>query len=322
MPSSVLWNPSARAYGSPPPSYDESIADAPPDYTSTDALAAAQTPKHSPFSFLDASRRVTAPKRLRINNKGSPTSSVFRLDAKASYVDIDFGYCESGIKSHAKKTKKTAAKKPAAAAAPADDGKKDEVTGGGDNGGDPPADGGAAGGDGGDGDKGKKKSKKEREEEERLKREEEERLKKEEEERLAREEEERLAKEEEERLAKEAEEEAERKKKEEEEAAAAAAAVVAASATTLSITKATADLSWANPSTDEWASFGAGAPGKKKKGKKGKVCVPSLFVICLITLTHDRLPTLRPRLLLIPQQDHQQHSTTSTSTKEAHPKLT
>ena len=129
-----------------------------------------------------------------------------------------------------------------------------------------------------------------------------------------------MQKEEEERLAREAEEEAERKKEEEDAAAAAAAA--AATATTISVTKAAADLSWANPSqnTDDWASFGA---GKKKKSKKGKVrVVPAPLIICRVALTHDRLPRPHPRLLLNHQQGHRQHSTTSTLTKEAHRKLT
>jgi hypothetical protein len=322
VPASEPWNRSPSIVEPPPPSYDESIADLPPDYTSTDALAIAQIPEYSPFSSLDTLLYSTTPRRPRTSNKRLPSPSTLRLDVKSPRVDIDFGYCETGIKSHAKKkNSKPATKKPAAA--PVDDGKKgEEAAGGGDNGGDPPADSGAAGGDGGDGgdgDKGKKKNKRQREEEERLKREEEERLKKEEEERLQKEEEERLQKEEEERLAKEAEEEAERKKKEEEDAAAAAAAA----ATTISVTKAAADLSWAKSSqnADDWASLG-GVAGKKKKGKKGKVrVVPAPLIICRVALTHDRLRP-HPRLLLNHQPGHQQHSTTSILTKEAHQKLT
>lgn len=262
-----LWNQKSRTVGSPPPSYDDSVADLPPDYTDTNALAFVQTPEYTPFPSLNASICSDVPNCLRLSRDTSPSSSLF-LDEKSVYVEIDFGFDESGIKSHAKKNKKAAAKKPAASNAIDDSSNKpEEAPAGGDGGGgDPPADGGAGGGDGGDGGsggddagkKGKKKSKKDKEEEERLKKEEEERLKKEEEDRLA--------KEEEERLAKEAEEEAERKKKEEEEAAAAAAAAVA--------TSASADLSWANdaPKDDDWGSFAATAvPGKKKKGKKGKV---------------------------------------------------
>lgn len=309
------WSPAPRNYGSPPPSYDESIADMPPDYTSTDALAYAKTPDYLPFPSFRASSRSSVRNGLRKRNASSPTTSFF-LDVKSPYVDIDFGYSETGIKSHAKKKAKAAAKpKPAAAATPADEGKKEEEAGGGDGGGDPPADSGA-GGDGGDGDKGKKKTKKEKEEEERLKKEEEERLQKEEEERLAKEEEERLAKEEEERLAKEAEEEAERKKKEEEEAAAAAAAKP-------SILNATAGLSWGKePAADDWASFGAAAPGKKKKGKKGKVCHFGFLVTHSSTLTHDRRPSPHPRLLLILQRNRRQHSTILTWTKQVRQRLT
>jgi outer membrane biosynthesis protein TonB len=248
---------------------------------------------------------------LRKRKTSYPTSSFF-LDVKSPYVDIDFGYSDTGIRSHAKKGKKAAAaKKPAPAAAPVDDGNKGEEAGGGDNGGgDPPADSGA-GGDGGDGDKGKKKTKKEKEEEERLKKEEEERVKKEEEERLQKEEEERLQKEEEERLAKEAEEEAERKKKEEEEAAAAAAAKP-------SILSATSGLSWGKEpasNTDDWAAFGAAAPGKKKKGKKGKVCRFGFLVTHSSTLTYDRRPRPLPHLLLTLQRNRQPRLTTSIWTK-------
>lgn len=249
--------------------------------------------------------------------------SSFFLDVKSPYVDIDFGYSDTGIRSHAKKkAKATAAKKPTVAPPPADDGNKGEEAGGGggDNGGgDSPADSGA-GGDGGDGDKGKKKTKKEKEEEERLKKEEEERVKKEEEERLQKEEEERLQKEEEERLAKEAEEEAERKKKEEEEAAAAAAA-----AAKPSILSAASGLSWGKEpasNTDDWSSFGAAAPGKKKKGKKGKVCHFGFLVTHSSTLTHDRRPSPHPRLLLILQRNRRQHSTILIWTKQVRQRLT
>jgi hypothetical protein len=277
---------SSQGYEIPPPSYDESFADLPPDYTVTDALAIAHAPEYTPFTSHDDSLCSGVSKRLRIGNSSLFSSSFF-FDEKSLYADIDFGYCETGIKSHAKKKAKPAAKKPAAASTPPEEKKEEEAAGGGDGGGgDPPADGGAGGGDGGDGGddggkKGKKKTKKEKEEEERLKKEEEERLQKEEDERLQREEEERAQKEEEERLAKEAEEEAERKKKEEEDAAAAAAAKP------MKITSALADLSWANPNetTDDWAAFGAAAPGKKKKGKKGKVRDSVYLITSCSTLT-------------------------------------
>jgi flagellar biosynthesis GTPase FlhF len=240
------------------------MADLPPDYTSTDALAYAQTPDYTPFPSLKASICSNAPNCLYLSCDISPSTSLF-FDEKSLYADIDFGFDEAGVKLHAKKKAKATAKKPAMSnAIDEGDKKPEETSGGGDGGGgDPPADGSAGGGDGGDekggddsGKKGKKKSKKEVEEEERLKKEEEERVAKEEEERLAKEEEEQ-------RLAKEAEEEAERKRKEEEDAAAAAAAA----------TSAANDLSWAQPAptNDDWGSFAAPAVGKKKKGKKGKV---------------------------------------------------
>jgi hypothetical protein len=251
-PSPDLWNEASRSFGCPPPSYDDSIADLPPDYTFTDALAFAHTPEYTPFSSLNASICSNVPNCLRLSRDTSPSSSLF-LDEKSLYADIDFGFSEEGVRSHAKKkNNKAAAKKAVPSNALDDGGKKDEeAAGGGDGGGDPPADGGAGGdgdGSGGDDKKGKKKSKKDLEEEERLKKEEEERIAKEEEEA---------------RLAKEAEEEAERKKKEEEEAAAAAAATASASA----------DLTWADPAAnnDDWGSFAATTTGKKKKGKKGKV---------------------------------------------------
>ncbi|KAJ4367507.1 hypothetical protein N0V83_007090 [Neocucurbitaria cava] len=147
VPSPELWTPASRSYGIPPPSYDESIADVPPDYTSTDALASVRTPECSPFPSLNASLCSEVPNCLRISNNTSPTSSLF-FDEKSLYADIDFGYSDAGIKSHAKKNnKKNAAKKAPAASSPVDDGdkKKEEETAGsgGDSGGDPPADGGA-----------------------------------------------------------------------------------------------------------------------------------------------------------------------------------
>jgi len=245
-PSPDLWNEASRSFGSPPPSYDDSLADLPPDYTCTDALASVQSPEYTPFSSLNASICSDVPNCLRIIHDTSRDSSLY-FDDKSLYPDIDFGFSEEGVRSHAKKKKGAgAAKKPTISNALDDGDKNDGAAGGGDGGGgDAPADG--AGGDGGDDKKGGKKSKKEEEEEERAKKEEEERIAKEEEEA---------------RLAKEAEEEAERKKKEEEDAAAAAAA------------KASADLSWADPAAkdDDWGNFAATTTSKKKKGRKGKVC--------------------------------------------------
>lgn len=255
-PSPELWLESPQSYSQPPPSYDDTLADLPPDYTTTDALATAQTPEYTLFPSLNPSLCSNVPNCLRISCNTSPSSS-FYLDEKSLYADIEFGFSEDGVRSHAKKKKKGGAAK--AAWDDDDDKKKEEENaggaGGGDNGGgNPPADGGGgdAGGEGGDGGDGgddgnnedewggwdtgkkkKKKSKKAQQEEEEA-----------------------------ERKRKEEEDEMERKKKEEEAAAAAAAT-------------AGNDLSWAdqvndaNPD-DDWGTF-ATVGGKKKKGKKGKV---------------------------------------------------
>ena len=282
VPSPELWHEPSN-YGLPPPSYDDTIADVPPDYTSTDALASAQTPEYTPYSSLNPSLCSDVPNCLRLSRDSSPTSSLY-LDNKSFYADIDFGFCEEGVKSHApkKRNKNNASKKP-----PQQEEKKDEAPpppadsggGGGEDapgGGDPPGDGagGAGGGDdgnGGDGGNGgtgdgvdgagdtagkkkKKKGKKAQEEEEAEKK------------RKEAEEAEAAAEAERKRIE---EEEAERKKVEEDAAAAAAAAA----ATT---TTAANDLSWADPAAepagDDWGSFAATETvGKKKKGKRGKV---------------------------------------------------
>ena len=256
----------------PPPSYDDSVTDLPPDYTSTDALAVAQTPEYTPFPSLNASFYSDVPNCLRVSCNTSPTSSLL-LYEKSFYADIDFRFNDDGVRSHAKK-KKTAAKKAANTSNAHDDTPKDEEPpppAENPGGSDPPADGSGAGGgddgDGGDGDKDKdkdkdkpedewgdawadtgkkkKKSKKQAQEEEAA------RLKKEEEEAAAA----AAAAE-----AKAAEEEAERIKKEEEEAAAAVEAEKA---------KAGPDLDWANdtPAPGDWAFSGATSKKKKKKGK-------------------------------------------------------
>lgn len=239
---------------------------------------------------------------MRLSCNTSPSSSIF-LDEKSLYADINLGFHDEGVRSHAKKKNKAPAAKAPAPVMPSDDGDKkkdDEAAGSGDNsGGDPPADGGAGGGDGGDGSggekgsndgsgtgkKAKKKTKKELEEEERVK------------------------KEEEERISKEAEEEAERVKKEEEDAAAAAATAAAATSTA-------ADLSWAEPTqnNDDWASLAG--PGKsKKKGKKGKVrnfgyvMTPCGALTDIRRNRHLHHPLLLPHLL----QPSQQHPLTTSN---------
>jgi hypothetical protein len=260
VPSADFVTPASEPYGQPPPSYDDTFADLPPDYTTTDALATVQTPEYTPFPSLNPSLCSNVPNCLRLSCDTSPTSSLY-LDEKLLYADIGFGFSEDGVKSHAKK-KKAPAKKAVNSWDEDDNKKKEEEgaggEGGGDNGGgDPPADGGAGGAGGGDdgnggnggvgggaddwgdawdtGKKKKKKGKKAQEEEEEA-----------------------------ERKRKEEEEEAERKKKEDEEAAAAADAEAA---------KPAGDLSWADPpeeaANDDWGTFASA--GKKKKGKKGKV---------------------------------------------------
>lgn len=291
--SPELWVTSTEAYGPPPPSYDDSIEDLPPDYTATDALAVAHAPQYTFFPTLIASPRScpgTSPSM-------DPTSSLY-TDEKPSYIDIDFGFTNDGVKSHAKKkNNKGGAKK----AAPVEE-KKEEPpadAGAGDGKGDPPADGGAggggSGGDGGDekkdddgwgddawgtaGSKKKKGKKTKKEEEE----------------------------EEAEKKRKEEEEEAERKRKEEEAAAAAATAG--------------GDLSWADNTNndDDWGTFTAAGSKKKKGGKKGKV----RNLGCLITRCNALSPHRMPNPQLRLQQTRRRHSTTSILTiPVVHLKLT
>ncbi|KAJ8104768.1 hypothetical protein OPT61_g10578 [Boeremia exigua] len=268
-----LWiEPSLRNDGSPPPpSYDDSVADPPPDYTYTDALATAHTPEYTPFPSLNASLCSDVPNCLRMSRNTSPASSLF-IDEKSLYAEIDFGFADDGVRSHAKGKKKAAAKKTANTSnaptpheepptppedppPPADDG----------------GSGGGEGGDGGDGDKDKDKdkgdeewgdwgdapTKKKKKSKKQAQEEEAERVKKEEEEEAA--------------AAKAAEEEAERIKKEEEDAAAAAAAAAEAEKAA-----AAPDLGWANdaPAGDEWTSLGATSKKKKKKGKAAEPSPP------------------------------------------------
>jgi hypothetical protein len=204
-----------------------------------------QSPEYTPWPSLNASLCSDVPNCLRISCNTSPTSS-FYFDEKSLYADIDFGFSEDGVKSHAKKKKAAAAAKKTSNWGDDGDKKEEDATGdaGGDNGGgDPPADGGAGGaGDGGDGGDGKKdedewgswdtgKKKKGKK-------------------------------------GKKEEEEEERKKKEEEDAAAAAAAAAT--------TSPGADLSWADQvddakPDDDWGAFATVGKTSKKKGKKGKV---------------------------------------------------
>ena len=126
-----------------PPSYEECVADVPPDYTTTDALAIVQ-------GLVDVKLDLGLPEAgLRQSQR--------RTDIKVDLTE------PKGIRYHAKKKKGAAAKKNAWAeeeekkeeAPPADDGAGDDAgggdgagdagggdAGGGDGGGDPPGDGG------------------------------------------------------------------------------------------------------------------------------------------------------------------------------------
>lgn len=131
----------------PPPSYDESVADLPPDYTDTNALAAVS------FATLPLEGSLAERKQEQTTRAG-----VFGQDAK-----VDLSHVE-GIRSHANKKAKKAAKAAQQAkwAGSDDEEKKDgeggenpdgDGAGGGDAGGGAGGDGGdpPGGGDGGDG---------------------------------------------------------------------------------------------------------------------------------------------------------------------------
>ena len=126
-----------------PPSYEECVADVPPDYTATDALAVVQ-------GLVDVKLDLGLPEAGR-------RQSQRRTDIKVDLTE------PKGVRYHAKKKKGAAAKKNAWAdeeekkeeAPPADDGAGGDAgggdgagdagggdAGGGDGGGDPPGDGG------------------------------------------------------------------------------------------------------------------------------------------------------------------------------------
>ncbi|OCK77876.1 hypothetical protein K432DRAFT_108150 [Lepidopterella palustris CBS 459.81] len=192
-----IWISSFSSETTPPPSYDDSCADLPPDYASTDALASVQIPDYSLFPSLNPSLVSSVPACLRWSGATSPNSSI--LDEKFGYPDVDFSNCDpENIRTYAKKKAKQAAKQTQQSkwsGGNGDDGEKKEegATGGDENGDAGGGDGGAGGnGGGGDGDGGgggddwggwddgkkKKKGKKgkaQEEEEERKRKEEEER---------------------------------------------------------------------------------------------------------------------------------------------------
>lgn len=124
----------------PPPSYEESIADLPPDYTGTGALAVVRT-------FVDVKLDVGT-------DHGKSHDSQRRSDDKVDFTQ------PQGVRSHANKKAKKAAKAAQKDKWADDDGEKKEETppddgagGGGDAGGDAGGDGagGDPPGDGGDG---------------------------------------------------------------------------------------------------------------------------------------------------------------------------
>lgn len=137
----------------PPPSYEDSLLDLPPDYTGTDGHATAQVTPETKPDLLDST--MTSPQRRSSSDPG-----YFRVDVKIDLTE------PQGIRSHANKKAKKAAKATQNAKwADDDDGEKKEEAdaggdggaggggddaggaGGGDGGGDPPG-----GGDGGGGD--------------------------------------------------------------------------------------------------------------------------------------------------------------------------
>jgi len=223
----------------PPPSYEESLIDLPPDYTLTDALAV-RAALHGKDGLIDTLHAVSMAAKTQ---GGSEKVDWTSTEGVRNYVS--------------KKQKKAAKQAQQSKSMDSDNEEKKGDDGGGDGGdgaqgGDGGGDGGAGaggdppgGGDGGDneedwftnagGKKGKKKKKKnafEEMEEEEKKREEEE------------------------------------AKKAEEAAAAAAAAAADADAAATADTGGGAGAGEADP-IDEWGTFAT--VGKKKKGKKAKV---------------------------------------------------
>lgn len=161
-----LRSPRLPTYTQPPPSYDEALADIPPDYTTLLSLAERKT------LHYDACQPTPT-------RKTHEKSNTFWKDGSIN-VDIDFGD-PAGVREH--KKKKPAAKKAAAPPPPPADtgggsdnagGDQPSGDGGGDGGGDAGGDGGGDdGGGGGDDDwnawtttGSKKKTKKQEEEEE------------------------------------------------------------------------------------------------------------------------------------------------------------
>lgn len=158
-----LWRPYRSSWedaaGAPPPTYEASSNDVPPDYTTTDALVYAAS---LPFADSPNATNGTKP---RIQPCIEPSC----IPNRTFDVKVDFSG-EEGFRTHAgKKAKKAAAAAQKSKWADSDDEdkKKDEggdgADGGSNGGGDAGGDGGDAGGDDGDdwfGGGGKKKDKK------------------------------------------------------------------------------------------------------------------------------------------------------------------
>lgn len=130
---------SAQPIAVPPPTYDESLQDLPPDYTTTDAFAAVQFAKNVSLAGKDD-----------IFNAHKPRSG--NADFPEFYAAVDLSKIE-GIRSYAGKKAKQAAKK-AQQAKWADSDNEDMQSGGADGGDDGENNGGGTGGSGTGGDGG------------------------------------------------------------------------------------------------------------------------------------------------------------------------
>lgn len=254
-PSHARLGRAAVVAGEEPPAYEETLDDAPPDYTDSDALATAALIA----APLDAPPPSFGPLSAPLS---PPSPSIGLLEKDRVSPKVDFSNMDN-VREHAKKKKKAAQKTTAAWAQSDDEGdkKKDEgAAGDGGDGGGGGADGGDnGGGDGGGGDEnggggddgddwndaGGKKNKKKKK-------------------------------------GKTAEEE-EEEKKAEEEAAAIAAADAGANDAWGDTAGGTGD---ANPD-DEWGGFTTA----KKKKKKGKVSITAdLSPASSLALLHVSCP--------------------------------
>lgn len=148
-------SPAPQQQQEPAPAYEDTLDDAPPDYTASDALATARiaaaplsapTPP-PPYGPLRAPEPASPP--------FPPLSSIELLEKERARPKVDFSSVDN-VREHAKKKKK-AAQKTAAWALSDDEGDKKKNDAGAGDGGDGAGgadggDGGGAGGDGGGGD--------------------------------------------------------------------------------------------------------------------------------------------------------------------------